>query len=267
MGIVSTVWRTCKSKGTQLEALMDADAEAQAAGLVDHPDRGGRGRGCASGREDLGGDREIRSFTRHGELVVDEHEGGRWSGVSKPDDRYLTLTAHAAKMAAMRQDELLRPSDAARRLGVTIGTLRVWDRAGQIRCLRTLGNQRRIPRIEVWRLANVRRVEKRALESGGPDTLRWWREAGGYTVDEAIHIFEPPEWFDCFGLDGCAPEAPLPREQFMRVVAEKWSAWEQGGASPPLKARAALQGWLGIPAGTWQPLTSEAVDTPTPAVP
>jgi excisionase family DNA binding protein len=49
-------------------------------------------------------------------------------------------------------DDLLRPGEAARRLGVSLDTLRRWDRAGKLRCVRTLGNQRRVPMSEVKRI-------------------------------------------------------------------------------------------------------------------
>ena len=46
----------------------------------------------------------------------------------------------------------LTPAQAAKRLGVTTHTLRIWDREGKITTVRTPGNQRRIPESEVDRL-------------------------------------------------------------------------------------------------------------------
>jgi len=43
--------------------------------------------------------------------------------------------------------------DAARALGVSVDTLRRWDRAGKIRTTRNARNQRRVPSTEIERLA------------------------------------------------------------------------------------------------------------------
>jgi molybdopterin-binding protein len=43
--------------------------------------------------------------------------------------------------------------DAARRIGVSVDTLRRWDRAGKLRTHRDAGNRRRVPAEEVARLA------------------------------------------------------------------------------------------------------------------
>lgn len=48
--------------------------------------------------------------------------------------------------------ELLKPAEAARRLGVEVQTIRAWDRAGKIKTIRTVGNQRRIPMSEIKRI-------------------------------------------------------------------------------------------------------------------
>ena len=53
-------------------------------------------------------------------------------------------------------DILLRPGEAARRLGLTVTTLQRMDRAGKLRVVRTTGNQRRIPESEVHRLMGER---------------------------------------------------------------------------------------------------------------
>lgn len=50
----------------------------------------------------------------------------------------------------------LRLSKAAELIGVTEQTLRVWDKEGKIRTIRTKGNQRRIPVEEVERLTGVK---------------------------------------------------------------------------------------------------------------
>jgi molybdopterin-binding protein len=43
--------------------------------------------------------------------------------------------------------------DAARALGVSIDTLRRWDRAGKLRTVRDAGNRRRVPAAEIKRLS------------------------------------------------------------------------------------------------------------------
>ena len=48
---------------------------------------------------------------------------------------------------------LLKGSDAARALGISLDTLRRWDREGRIRVLRGAGGRRMVPRSEVERLA------------------------------------------------------------------------------------------------------------------
>ena len=57
----------------------------------------------------------------------------------------------------LRQDAR-RPTDltlgeAAREIGVSVDTLRRWERAGKLRAVRDERNRRRVPRREVERLA------------------------------------------------------------------------------------------------------------------
>jgi molybdopterin-binding protein len=47
---------------------------------------------------------------------------------------------------------LLKASDAARALGISLDTLRRWDRAGHVRCVRDASNRRMVPASEVERL-------------------------------------------------------------------------------------------------------------------
>ena len=60
-------------------------------------------------------------------------------------------------------DILLRPGEAARRLGVTVWTLQSWDRRGRLRTVRTDGGRRRIPESEVHRLMGQREVREPLL--------------------------------------------------------------------------------------------------------
>ncbi len=52
----------------------------------------------------------------------------------------------------MKNKRLLHPKEAAEELGVSIRTLIRWDEAGKLRTVRTVGNQRRIPLEEIFRL-------------------------------------------------------------------------------------------------------------------
>ena len=54
-------------------------------------------------------------------------------------------------MARRRPDLTL--GEAAREIGVSVDTLRRWERAGKVRAMRDERNRRRIPRREVERLA------------------------------------------------------------------------------------------------------------------
>jgi putative resolvase len=45
--------------------------------------------------------------------------------------------------------DLVTPADAARILGVSVATLRTYERAGKLTCIRTPGNQRRYHRAEL----------------------------------------------------------------------------------------------------------------------
>jgi molybdopterin-binding protein len=54
--------------------------------------------------------------------------------------------------ARQRDDRLLKASDAARALGISLDTLRRWDRGGRIRCVRDPSNRRMVPRSELDRL-------------------------------------------------------------------------------------------------------------------
>src|SRR5262245_33396975 len=49
-------------------------------------------------------------------------------------------------------DRLLKGSEAARALGISLDTLRRWDREGRIRCVRDPSNRRMVPASEVARL-------------------------------------------------------------------------------------------------------------------
>ena len=58
----------------------------------------------------------------------------------------------------MARDEGLLLGDAARAIGVSVDTLRRWERAGNLRTRRDVANRRRVSRREIERLA--RRPER-----------------------------------------------------------------------------------------------------------
>ena len=53
----------------------------------------------------------------------------------------------------MAKDEGLLLGDAARAIGVSVDTLRRWERAGKLRTRRDPANRRRVPRSEIERVA------------------------------------------------------------------------------------------------------------------
>jgi molybdopterin-binding protein len=55
-------------------------------------------------------------------------------------------------MQSCRVMDDLGMGEAARALGVSVDTLRRWDRAGKLRTVRDAGNRRRVPASEVQRL-------------------------------------------------------------------------------------------------------------------
>ncbi len=54
-----------------------------------------------------------------------------------------------------RQDDVVPAGEAARRLGVSLDTLRRWDRAGRIRTERDAANRRVVPVSELARLTGA----------------------------------------------------------------------------------------------------------------
>lgn len=56
-------------------------------------------------------------------------------------------------MTSRRRERLLRGGEAARALGISLDTLRRWDREGRIRVVRDEANRRMVPLSEVERLS------------------------------------------------------------------------------------------------------------------
>jgi molybdopterin-binding protein len=64
----------------------------------------------------------------------------------------------------LRQMPDVTLGEAARAIGVSVDTLRRWDRAGRLNTVRDARNQRRVPRSEVERL--TQRPERHAVGDG-----------------------------------------------------------------------------------------------------
>jgi len=56
------------------------------------------------------------------------------------------------KASARGTERLLKASEAARALGISLDTLRRWDRDGRITCVRDDSNRRMVPMSEIERL-------------------------------------------------------------------------------------------------------------------
>src|SRR6266567_4493464 len=63
----------------------------------------------------------------------------------------------------MKNKRLLLPKEAAYELGVSTKTIHRWDEAGKLRTVRTIGNQRRIPIEEIWRLRSQGKRAERCV--------------------------------------------------------------------------------------------------------
>lgn len=61
--------------------------------------------------------------------------------------------------------ELYRPQEAARVMGVSYQTLKLWIYNGKIRSIKTPGGHHRIPRSEVERLAQTKKLAARKRKS------------------------------------------------------------------------------------------------------
>jgi excisionase family DNA binding protein len=65
-----------------------------------------------------------------------------------------------------RRDELWPIGTAARLLGVTVPTVRNWERSGKIVCTRTPTGQRRVAQSEIDRLLNMHSVVTAGWDPG-----------------------------------------------------------------------------------------------------
>ena len=72
----------------------------------------------------------------------------------------------------MKNKRLLHPKEAAYELGVSTKTIHRWDEAGKLRTVRTVGNQRRIPIEEIWRLRSLGKRAERCVLYGRVSSVR-----------------------------------------------------------------------------------------------
>jgi molybdopterin-binding protein len=78
--------------------------------------------------------------------------------------------------------------EAARAIGVSVDTLRRWDRAGRLRTSRDDRNQRRVPRSEVERL--TQRPERHAVGDGLSARNRFPGVVASVEVDGVMALVE-----------------------------------------------------------------------------
>ncbi len=72
---------------------------------------------------------------------------------------------------AVAGEELLGAGQAARELGISLDTLRRWDRAGRIRVVRDAANRRTVPASEIRRL-RARDAQAVSARNHLPGTVR-----------------------------------------------------------------------------------------------
>jgi molybdopterin-binding protein len=80
----------------------------------------------------------------------------------------LTTSAPAEYQVGM---EMLRPTEAAARIGVSYPTLKQWIYKGKVRTIRTPGGHHRIPVAEVERLTGTRQPERRRAKPVGLEAI------------------------------------------------------------------------------------------------
>jgi molybdopterin-binding protein len=78
--------------------------------------------------------------------------------------------------------------EAARAIGVSVDTLRRWDRAGRLQTVRDARNQRRVPRGEVERL--TQRPERHAVGDGLSARNRFPGVVASVEVDGVMALVE-----------------------------------------------------------------------------
>ena len=88
----------------------------------------------------------------------------------------------------MKNKSSLSPSEAAYELGVSTKTLHRWDEAGKLRTVRTIGNQRRIPIEEIWRLRSQGKRAERCVLYARVSSVR--QEQDGHLARQTARLRE-----------------------------------------------------------------------------
>jgi len=102
-------------------------------------------------------------------------------------------------------------AEAARLLGVTVQTVRLWEKGGKIKAFRTPGNQRRIPESEIVRLSSVD-VLKVSEKAGVYDDslLLMCKDDPVYDVSKGVIVSERL-------LPGCMARNTMDYSQWMKT--------------------------------------------------
>jgi putative resolvase len=88
----------------------------------------------------------------------------------------------------MKNKRLLHPKEAAYELGVSTKTIHRWDEAGKLRTVRTIGNQRRIPIEEIWRLLALGKRAERCVLYARVSSVR--QEPDGHLARQTARLRE-----------------------------------------------------------------------------
>ena len=88
----------------------------------------------------------------------------------------------------MKNKRLLHPKEAAYELGVSTKTIHRWDEAGKLRTVRTIGNQRRIPIEEIWRLRALGKRAERCVLYARVSSVR--QEPDGHLARQTARLRE-----------------------------------------------------------------------------
>jgi len=88
----------------------------------------------------------------------------------------------------MKNKRSLHPKEAAYELGVSTKTIHRWDEAGKLRTVRTIGNQRRIPIEEIWRLRSQGKRAERCVLYARVSSAR--QEQDGHLARQTARLRE-----------------------------------------------------------------------------
>src|SRR5713226_2125661 len=88
----------------------------------------------------------------------------------------------------MKNKSSVSPSEAAYELGVSTKTIHRWDEAGKLRTVRTIGNQRRIPIEEIWRLRSQGKRAERCVLYARVSSVR--QEQDGHLARQTARLRE-----------------------------------------------------------------------------